>query len=140
MNKRRLRNFLLKVIFLPGGCWGWAGGHEGNGYPRFTGEGGEQYAHREAYKHWIGPIPEGKELDHVKGTCTLGNGCVHPRHTQAVTHKENMERSRRGTMTVCKRGHALMGDGFRFEAGPRGLRRRRCRMCKQAYDRQRREA
>ena len=44
------------------GCWRVSGYHDGDGYARYGGEG----AHRAAYKHLVGPIPAGLQLDHVR--------------------------------------------------------------------------
>lgn len=46
------------------GCWLWRGYVDANGYGRI---GKNDYAHRESFKLFIGDIPEGSHLDHVKG-------------------------------------------------------------------------
>lgn len=45
-------------------------------------------AHRVAYELWVGPIPEGMELDH---RCKV-RACINPAHLEPVTHAENMRR------------------------------------------------
>jgi hypothetical protein len=46
------------------------------------------YAHRWAYEHFVGPIPEGLEIDHG---CFV-HACVNPGHLEPVTHQENVRR------------------------------------------------
>lgn len=55
-------------------------------------------AHRWAYEHWVGPIPEGLEIDHL---CRV-KLCVNPAHLEPVTRAENMRRARK---PLCPRGH-----------------------------------
>src|SRR5258708_1222423 len=45
-------------------CWPWTGSLNNSGYGMFYFDGRMQSAHRVAYELTIGPIPEGKELDH----------------------------------------------------------------------------
>lgn len=92
------------------GCWPWGGGKSGGGYGSFAvdsrdGERGATNvkAHRWSYEHFVGPVPDGLELDHL----CRNRGCVNPAHLEPVTHLENVRRgSRCGTrLTHCKRGH-----------------------------------
>lgn len=133
--KAQLARFMKHVQFDTNGCWYWLAFKEGNGYPRFSGfyeASGEQYAHRLAYINWIAPIPDDKEIDHL----CRNRSCVNPFHLEVVTRKVNMERSARGMQTHCKKGHALSGENMRYEATSAGLKSRRCKTCKDAYDRE----
>lgn len=52
--------------------------------------GGKEYvAHRAVYEHYVGPIPEGLELDHL----CKNPPCVRPEHLDPVSHAENIRRS-----------------------------------------------
>lgn len=92
------------------GCWLWTGGSR-SGYGTIWCSERETMiaSHRASYMHYIGPIPEGLELDHICGN-TL---CCNPKHLEAVTHKENVNRGKAGThiveraeaQTHCKHGH-----------------------------------
>src|ERR1700674_3923000 len=76
-------------------CWIWTGSRDQDGYGLFSfrhqnGVHKLVKAHRFAYELLIGPIPQGKELDHIE--CDTPP-CVNPGHTAPVTHRENMLRS-----------------------------------------------
>ena len=70
-------------------CWHWIGAHNTRGYSLLSdGYRRTLYAHRFAYLHFNGEIPDGHELDHL---CT-NPGCVNPNHLEPVTHQENCQR------------------------------------------------
>lgn len=106
-------------------CWNWLGKPDRSGYARFGSRRfSEVLAHRIAYRHLVGEIPAGLELDH---TCR-NKRCVNPSHLEPVTNIENIRRARLAR-THCKRGHAFTPEN----TVP--IRRgdwtgRRCRTCK----------
>lgn len=106
-----------------GPCWLWTGLLADNGYGRF----GKRYVHQVAYERWVGPIPDGMELDHL---CRVRH-CANPAHLEAVTHRENDLRSPHTPAAVnarkthCIRGHAF--DEANTRVTPDG--RRQCRAC-----------
>lgn len=74
-------------IWTGASTWGyglfWDGTFTSKGNPRMT------RAHRWSYRDRYGPIPKGLVLDHLcKKTL-----CVNPLHLEAVTQKENVNRS-----------------------------------------------
>jgi hypothetical protein len=88
--------------------------------------------HREAYKRFVGPIPEGMVLDHK---CRM-RCCVNPDHLEPVTQKENCRRGDAGnnnrfiaaTRTHCrKKLHLLTPDNIVFHG-----KIRLCKACSQA--------
>jgi hypothetical protein len=69
-------------------CWDWTGYKDEKGYGRIYKEGLNKYAHRYAYEHFVGPIPDNLEIDHLcRRRC-----CVNPEHLEAVTHRVNVAR------------------------------------------------
>jgi hypothetical protein len=86
--------------------WLWKGAPADNGYGRYNG----RSAHLVMYEVYVGPIPEGYVIDHVKGLCiaygTLDVKVVAdeygPAHLQMVTTGEN---HRRYSKDFCKNGH-----------------------------------
>lgn len=123
--------FFAKVASTPDGCWEWTAYRNDDGYGRFNIDNTQRFAHRLAYQHLVGEVPEGTELDHLCGN----RGCVNPEHLEPVTHRENVLRgnapaAQQARQTHCKRGHELDGENLYVE--PNG-RRRVCRTCKRDY-------
>ena len=133
MTPEQLDRFMSMIIPEPNsGCWIWLGYVGPRGYGSFyPGVGGRmQRAHRTSYVHFVGPIPEGKVLDHVRargcGLCC----CVNPDHLEPVSSPENIRRGNgyaglNARKTACIRGHVLVGENVKHDR--RGGRE--CRMC-----------
>lgn len=108
-------------------CWLWDGARTPGGYGHINCGGGVyRHAHIVTYEHFVGLVPEGLELDHQ---CNVRH-CVNPWHLKAVTHYENVRRSRSPEMEAhrtgrCSRGHSL-ADAHRDKHG----RVRNCRTCR----------
>lgn len=68
----------------------WVSGHNRNskGYARVNTAGRSTPAHRVAYEHFIGPIPDGLTLDHL----CRNRACINPAHLEPVTSLENIRR------------------------------------------------
>lgn len=75
-------------VIQSGACWLWVGNKRPNGYGRFWT--GETYtgAHQWSYEHFVGPVPDGCELDHL---CRVRH-CVRPDHLEPVDHRTNVNR------------------------------------------------
>ncbi len=90
-------------------------------------------AHKVAWELEYGRVPLGKELHH---NC-FQRACWRPAHIEALTHKENMQRTidakrmYKASWTQCHRGHELAGSNLRLIADGRRV----CKMCAKLYRR-----
>jgi hypothetical protein len=103
------------------GCWIYNGPLVRGDYAQVKSPTGRTYLHVWSYELFVGPIPEGLEVDH---RCRV-RYCFNPVCLEAVTHAENMRRSAPATATHCKRGHEF--TDYRAADG-----RRRCVACRAA--------
>ena len=126
------RNFLERQDPQSDGCIWYSGPltRIGYGQPVRTDDGRDIAPHVAAYEWFVGPVPDGYELDHLchdPEVCRLGNDCTHRRcmnyeHLEPVDRNENMRRARRKT---CSKGHPLTPDNvYRKKDG-----RESCRTC-----------
>jgi HNH endonuclease len=106
-----------------GPCWEWAPDKRSKrGYPSFKAE-GHAFAHRWSYAHFVGPIPDGYEVDHL---CMV-TWCVRPDHLEAVPPEENLRRQA-AARTHCKNGlHEWVPENIRTDK-----KGNHCRPCEQA--------
>lgn len=132
-----LERFFIKVDkngprILKTRCWTWtAYVHKRTGYGRFYFEGKVVEAHSASYRMFVGPVPEGLELDHL----CRNRACVRPDHLEPVPHATNMERGTIATVarakqlakTHCPQGHPYSGHNLIVLKGQGNARR--CRTC-----------
>jgi hypothetical protein len=88
-----------------GDCVVWVGSTNAKGYGRFTSSRGRLFlAHRWAWEQHHGPVPDGREMDHL----CRNRACVNVAHLEAVTHQTNLRRAPRNRPRIaCPRGHLL---------------------------------
>lgn len=119
--------FWMKVD-KSGSCWMWTRALNHDGYGWFGVGRTAVLAHRWAYEHLVGPIPNGLELDHL---CRV-RSCVNPSHLEAVVHRENVIRGEAGqhfgNRTHCPQGHPYSGDNLYVDYQGHRL----CRVCRKA--------
>jgi hypothetical protein len=130
----------------PGGCWIWTASTTGAGYGQFyagpKGDGSKRpaLAHRVAYALEVGPIPDGKQLDHTchnrDASCPGGRSCLHrrcvrPNHLEPVPQRTNLLRGKgpsavNARKTHCPQGHPydLLNTSFTEDG------HRECRTCR----------
>ena len=89
-------------------CWLWTGSLSGSGYPVISVGGRHQPGHRVAYEVFVGPIPDGLELDHLCSTPI----CVNPDHLEPVTHAENVLRGVSFAAENARKTHCVNGHPF----------------------------
>jgi hypothetical protein len=113
---------------LSTGCWEWPRART-LGYGVVWFEGKLRRVHRIVYEHFVGPIPEGLEPDHLcRNRC-----CANFEHLELVTRQVNIRRggNHYRERTHCNYGHPFEGDNlFIRENGAR-----RCRTCKREASR-----
>jgi hypothetical protein len=137
------RGLLTRVLVDESGCWLWAGSMTPNGYGKFymggrskSGYRQPEGSHRASYRLFVGPIPDGLELDHLCKTTR----CANPLHLEAVDHRTNLMRStgmaaRYAAQTHCKRGHLKCPENTYYRNGkPQG-----CRICQAIREKARTE-
>jgi hypothetical protein len=141
LDRAVLGRFNRMVIKRVDGCWIATTSNSSDGYARWRYKPGanEMYVHKWAYLAFVGPIPEGMQVDHAchsaavkDGTCKGGLDCPHrrccnPAHLELVTASENTIRQNHANRakTHCPKGHPLSGDNLIvWNDG-----RRRCREC-----------
>ncbi len=118
------------------GCWEWLA-HRVGGYGHISWRGKDRPAHRVGYELLVGPVPDGKQLDHL----CRNRGCVNPAHLEPVSQAENMARGvcwdRNRRKTHCPAGHPYDAQNTLTRPGPHGLTRR-CAACHRDRERERR--
>lgn len=114
-------------------CWEWQAGKGTNGYGLMRVDGRQTAAHRFAYQLYVGPIPEGLDLDHL----CRNRGCVNPGHLEPVTRRENLMRGETITARKAAQTHCIHGHEFTPENTGRNsvTGTRRCRACDRARNR-----
>lgn len=112
------------------GCRRWTAYRTANGYGRIQVDNRLRSAHVVAHEVWIGPIPEGCEVDHVHARGCRYRDCIEPSHLEAVTHAENVCRAAE-LVTHCPQGHELTPGNIKWKPPRPGssARRRSCRRC-----------
>lgn len=141
-----LRDRLLRrrSIVPETGCWEWDGFRRPDGYVQIKVKGANEYIHRIAHEVFIGPIPDGFDVDH---TC-FNPPCFNPEHLESVTPEENLRRAWSRLRKVvrdngrtgfrashCKRGHEL-NEATTYSAfnAKRGTAYRRCIECRRGRE------
>lgn len=117
------------------GCWVWSGTIGADGYGRIRVDGREHVAHRWGYETFVGPVPDGMQLDHL----CRNRACVRFDHLEPVTAQENVLRgvslaAENATKTHCPQGHPYEGHNV-YVHPVKGYRV--CRTCNRERSRRR---
>ena len=114
------------LFVLPKPCREWQRGTFNSGYGRVWYQSTWHLVHRLLYETFVGPIPEGKELDHI----CQNKLCCEPTHLEPVSHRENVRRGDsvpawNARKTHCSRGHLFDEANTRYRSGINRV----CRKC-----------
>jgi hypothetical protein len=120
------------------GCFVWHGDTVKCGYGRIRiggGNGRKVLVHRATYEHFVGPIPDGMTIDHVKARGCHSRACCNVDHLEVVSFRENVMRgdsfaARHAKATHCPQGHPYDLFNTRLYQG-----RRYCRACNRLHSR-----
>ena len=134
MSTPAIDRVLARIVIDDNGCWIWQGATRSPGYGHVGVKGPDLKwrmvgTHRITYEYFIGPIPDGHQLDHL---CRV-RLCANPYHLEAVTSRENTLRSPvaigglNAAKTHCKRGHEFTAENT-YRRGTA----RECRICRAA--------
>ena len=133
--KPPLKERLPKLYLLKAdtGCWIWQKYITKDGYGQIGLDYKIQYAHRVVYELLVGPIPEGKHLDHL----CRNRACINPEHLEPVTCQENILRgigptAQKAKQTHCSRGHEFTPENT-YHHPNRYHGSRRCYVCIKQY-------
>lgn len=126
------RRRLLRKIDSTTGCWIWTGSTDHNGYGQVRRNTVLRLAHRWVYELFVGPVPEGLDLDHL---CRV-RACCRPDHLEPVTRRVNilrgdiprLNRLRAVNRTHCKNGHEFTEENTHVNAEGHRV----CRACNRA--------
>ncbi len=146
--RKMIERFLSKADVNAAGCHIWNAATDKDGYGWFnipktaTQPARLRRAHRIAFTLFVGPIPDGYDVEHrchtrhrtCDGTACPHRACVNPAHLEALTHYDNVLRgrsfsAREAQQTHCLRNHPLSGPGADVYTRP-GRNTRQCRPCK----------
>src|SRR5688572_5202042 len=92
--EERIPIWKARSVINDQGCWIYQGYRSTGGYASVSIKDRDRPLHVVVWEHLNGPVPKGKELDHLCRNTACWN--PNPEHLEAVTHAENVRRGRSG--------------------------------------------
>ena len=121
-------------------CWLWTGMTFGKiPYGRISVRGKKRPVHIVAHELWVGPVPAGYEVDHVKSRGCFSTLCFRPSHLEAVPKLTNIMRSDCAGAVNARKTHCVNGHEFSPENTYDYGYRRSCKTCTAQRDAAKRE-
>lgn len=138
---RHILDRLANKFTVGDGCWMWTAGLDRYGYGQIR-YGDTTRAHVVMYQLMVGPVPEGKILDHqchnddpacAGGVACLHRRCIRPDHLIPRTVRENVLAgtgltAQNARKTQCVNGHEFTEENTHVW-DQNGHPARRCRAC-----------
>lgn len=115
------------VLMGARGCWPLDLHVQKNGYHKIWLQGTTEWAHIAAWKLLRGPVPEGKELDHL----CRNTRCCNPDHLMPKTHRDNVLCGTGPSAIHAQKTHCPKGHEYDHRR-PSG--KRRCKTCVREYN------
>lgn len=125
--RNTIRSIMERLVIQESGCCVWPLALDKDGYAVCSLDGKSYRVHSLLYRHFVGPIPAGMQIDHL----CRNPSCANLAHLEAVTPRENTMRgtslaARNAAASHCIHGHPLSGENLYITAKGE----RQCRTCK----------
>ncbi|MBP7594322.1 MAG: HNH endonuclease [Candidatus Microthrix sp.] len=121
-------NLLRRLRVVPGSWCIEFTGSKVNGYGQVRRNNRMVKAHRLAYELFVGPIPDGLQLDHL----CRNRACVRPDHLEPATGVENLARGE--TVNAANAAKTACLEGHPYDRTYSGARS--CSICKRRQSRE----